>query len=54
MADSGNSGSIGILGVVIGAIIVVAVAAGALVATGNLGSNNTTTLKVEVPKVVPK
>jgi hypothetical protein len=54
MADNGSSGGIGILGVLIGVIIVVGVAVGVLYATGNLGSSNTTTLKIEVPKVAPK
>ena len=55
MADnSSGGGGIGILGVLIGVIIVVAVGAGVLFATGNLGSNNTSTLKIEVPKVAPK
>ena len=51
MADgNGNSGGIGVLGVLVGALIVVVVGAGLLFATGNLGSN-TSTLKVELPKV---
>jgi hypothetical protein len=49
MAD-GGSGGIGVLGVLIGALIVVAVGVGVLFATGNLGSQ-TSTVKLEVPKI---
>jgi hypothetical protein len=48
MAD--NSGGVGFLGVLVGALIVVVVGFGALYATGNLGSGGTT-VKVEAPKV---
>ncbi len=52
MAD--NSGGIGIAGVLIGALLVALIGGGLLYATGNLG-NNTTTVKVELPKIsVPK
>ncbi len=52
MAD--NSGGIGIMGVVIGALLVIVVGGGLLYATGNLG-NNTSTVKIELPKVsIPK
>ena len=50
MADNGGGG-IGVLGVVVGALIVAVVGAGLLFATGNLGSKNTSTLKIELPKV---
>jgi hypothetical protein len=48
MAD--NSGGIGIAGVLIGALLVIVVGGGILFATGNLG-NNTSTVKIELPKV---
>jgi membrane protein DedA with SNARE-associated domain len=51
--DNGGGGGIGILGVLIGAFIVVMVGAGVLYATGNLG-NSTSVLKIEAPKVAPK
>jgi hypothetical protein len=50
MADNG-SGGVGVLGVLVGALIVVVVGAGILFATGNLGGTNTATLKIETPKV---
>lgn len=56
MADNG-SGGIGVLGVLIGALIVVMVGGVLLFATGQLGGGGgtTSTLKVEMPKVdVPK
>jgi hypothetical protein len=48
MAD--NGGGIGIAGVLIGALLVLVVGGGILFATGNLG-NNTSTVKIELPKV---
>jgi hypothetical protein len=51
MADNG-SGSTGVLGVLVGALIVIVVAGGLLYATGMIGSNTKTTeVKVELPKV---
>jgi len=47
MAD--NSGGIGIMGVLLGALIVIVVGGGLLFATGNLGSKSST-VKVELPK----
>jgi membrane protein DedA with SNARE-associated domain len=47
----GSSGGIGVLGVLVGALIVVVVGGGLLYATGNLGGNKSSTLKVELPKV---
>ena len=48
----GSSGGIGVLGVLIGALIVVAVGGGLLFATGNLGGGGkTSTVKLELPKV---
>ena len=46
MADGGN----GVLGVLVGALIVVVVGVGVLFATGNIGSK-TSANKLEVPKV---
>lgn len=48
----GSGGGIGVLGVLIGALIVIVVGGGLLFATGILGGGSkTTTLKVEMPKV---
>jgi hypothetical protein len=49
MAD-GNSGGVGVLGVLIGALIVIVVGGGLLFATGNLGQKSST-VKVELPKI---
>ena len=49
MAD-GNSGGVGVLGVLIGALIVIVVGGGVLFATGNLGQKSST-VKVELPKI---
>ena len=47
----GNSGN-GVLGVLVGALIVIVVGGGVLYATGVLGGGNkSTTLKVELPKM---
>ena len=51
MAEGNGSGGVGVLGVLIGALIVILVGGGLLFATGNLGGSNTSTLKVELPKV---
>jgi len=51
MADNGGSGGIGVLGVLVGALIVAVIGGGLLFATGTIGPKNTTTLKVELPKV---
>ena len=45
-----DSGGVGMLGVLLGALIVVVVGGGILFATGNLG-NKTSTVKIEVPKI---
>ena len=51
MAD-GNSGGVGVLGVLIGALIVIVVGGGLLFATGNFGGKSSgPTLKVEAPKI---
>lgn len=48
-----NSGGIGVLGVLIGALIVVIVGGALLFGTGMIGSGSKTTeVKVELPKVV--
>jgi hypothetical protein len=49
MADNGGSGSVGVLGVLVGALIVGVVGIGGLYATGHLGSN-TSNVKIELPK----
>jgi hypothetical protein len=48
MAD--NSGGIGVMGVLVGALIVIVVGGGILYATGTIGSKSTT-VKLELPKV---
>ena len=51
MAEGGGSGGVGILGVLVGAMLVLIVGAGVLFATGKIGGgSNTSTLKVELPK----
>jgi hypothetical protein len=47
---SENSGGIGLTGVLIGALLVVVVGGGLLYATGNLGQN-TSTVKIEMPRI---
>ncbi len=49
MAD-GGSGGIGVLGVLVGALIVIIVGGGILFATGTLGSKSST-VKLELPKI---
>jgi hypothetical protein len=48
MAD--NSGGIGVMGVIVGALLVIVVGGGILYATGTIGSKSTT-VKLELPKV---
>ena len=48
MADDSSSG---FLGVLIGALVVVALVVAVVFGTGMVGSKDTTTLKVEAPKV---
>jgi hypothetical protein len=50
MAD-GNSGGVGVLGVLVGALIVIVVGGGILFATGTLGGSKSSTVKLEVPKI---
>jgi hypothetical protein len=45
-----NSGGIGVMGVVVGALIVIVVGAGILYATGTIGSKSTK-VKLELPKI---
>ena len=52
MAD-GSSGGIGVLGVLVGALIVIVVGAGVLFATGTFGPK-TSTVKLEIPAVTTK
>ena len=52
MAD-GNSGGVGVLGVLVGALIVIIVGGGLLFATGTFGSKSST-VKLELPKVTTK
>ncbi len=51
---NGNSGGIGVLGVMIGALIVIVVGGGLLFATGKFpgqsGGGSTSTVKFELPK----
>ena len=47
MAD--NSGSIGVLGVLVGAILVIVVGGAVLYATGTIGNKNSVT--IQLPKV---
>ncbi len=46
----GSSGGVGVLGVLVGALIVIVVSGGILFATGNLGQKSST-VKVELPKI---
>jgi hypothetical protein len=52
MADS--SGGIGVLGVLVGALIVVVVGGGILIATGTIGGSKSSTVTLELPKVTTK
>ena len=52
MAD-GNSGGVGVLGVLVGALIVIIVGGGILFATGTLGGKSST-VKLELTKVTTK
>jgi hypothetical protein len=46
---NGNSGGVGVLGVLVGALIVIIVGGGVLFATGTIGGLKTSTVKLEVP-----
>jgi hypothetical protein len=53
MAEGGSGGGVGILGVLVGAMLVLIIGAGVLFATGKMpgsGGGSTSTLKVELPK----
>jgi len=52
MAD-GNSGGVGVLGVLVGALIVIILGGGLLFATGTFGSKSST-VKLELPKITTK
>jgi hypothetical protein len=47
---SDGSGVIGVMGVLVGALIVIVVGGGLLFATGTIGSKSST-VKVELPKI---
>jgi len=49
MADN-SSGGVGVLGVMVGALIVIVVGGGLLFATGTIGSKSST-VKLELPKI---
>jgi hypothetical protein len=49
MAD-GSSGGVGVLGVLVGALIVIVVGGGIMFVTGNLGQKSSS-VKIELPKV---
>ena len=51
MAD--NSGGIGIAGVLIGVLLVVVIGGGLLMMTGVLGSRDTSSVSIQLPKVAP-
>ena len=54
MAGNGSGGGVGVLGVLVGALIVIVVGGGLLFATGKFpgsSGSNTSTLKIEVPKI---
>ncbi len=50
MAEGNGGGGIGVLGVLVGALIVIIVGGGLLFATGNLGGKSST-VKVELPAI---
>jgi hypothetical protein len=45
-----NSAGVGVMGVLVGALIVIVVGGGILYATGTIGSNSST-VKIELPKI---
>ena len=52
MADS--SGGIGVMGVLVGALIVIVVGGGILFATGTIGGSKSPAVTLELPKVTTK
>jgi hypothetical protein len=52
MADTGSGGT-GVLGVIVGALIVIVVGGAILYGTGTIGSNSST-VKIELPKITTK
>jgi hypothetical protein len=53
MAD-GSGGGIGVLGVLVGALIVIVVGGGILFATGTIGGSKSPSVTLELPKVTTK
>jgi hypothetical protein len=51
MAD--NSGGMGLAGVLIGVLLVVVIGGGLLMMTGVLGSRDTSSVSIQLPKVAP-
>jgi hypothetical protein len=51
MAD--NSGGMGLAGVLIGALLVVVIGGGLLMMSGVIGKQNTSSVSIQVPKVLP-
>lgn len=49
-----GSGGIGVMGVLVGALIVVLVGGGLLFATGTIGGSKSSTVTLELPKVSTK
>jgi hypothetical protein len=49
MAD--NSGGMGAMGVIIGALLVLVIGGAVLFGTGMIGGGNTSTVKIEAPKI---
>ena len=47
----GSSGGVGVLGVLVGALIVIIVGGGLLFATGTLGGSKSSTVKLDLPKI---
>jgi len=45
-----NSGGVGVMGVLVGALLVLVIGGGLLFATGNFPGHSGNTLKIEVPK----
>ena len=54
MAMADDSGSAGMLGILVGILIVVLIGGGLLFANGNFGKGTTSTVKIEVPKITTK
>jgi hypothetical protein len=50
---NGDSGGIGVLGVIVGALVAVVIGGAVLYSTGTIG-HNSSTVKIELPKVTTK